>query len=95
MGRVERRQEDLEEQVRVLGEFNAYLQNRNANLQATMEETNAVILQLLSKPRGWAPPADPAASGVMRAKFCEGCHCVGAVCKAVGRAWWSLLSTRS
>ena len=69
VGRVERRQEELAEQVRALEASNADLQDRNADLQATMEATNAIMLQLLAEPRGVAPPAAPTATGVSRAEF--------------------------
>ena len=52
VGRVERLQEELLEQVRALEASNADLHDRNVNLQATMEATNAIMLQLLAEPRG-------------------------------------------
>ena len=51
---------------------NTDLQDKNADLQATMEATTEVMLQLLAEPQGGAPSAAPAASVVTRAEFCGG-----------------------
>ena len=69
VGTVERWQEELSEQVRALEASNADLQDRNVNLQATMEATNAITLQLLVEPQGGGPPKATAASGISRTKF--------------------------
>lgn len=69
VGSVERRQEELAEQLGALQAANAVLEARNADLQATMEATNDVVLQLLAEPPGAPPPAAPVASGISRAEF--------------------------
>ena len=71
VGEVEWCQGLLKGQVWGLAEANAGLQLWNSDIQATMEATTKVMLQLLAGLRegGGAPPAAPATSGVLRARF--------------------------
>ena len=69
VGSVERRQDELEEHMEALQASNADLRDKNADLLATMEATNAVMLQLLAEPKGAAAPEVPVASGISRAEF--------------------------